>query len=118
MLPPISGECPILFRKPPQFIVIAVMSVMSGTFPDTYGVFYVTVNRWRVGGPSCHCHGERHRGEGLGKLLPRYHDGDDAHHGHLQRFSRRWWLCLPSEMDLLNSSVISERHVFYRLQWR
>jgi hypothetical protein len=24
------------------------MSVMSGTFPDTYGVFYMTVNRWRV----------------------------------------------------------------------
>ena len=32
------------FREPLQFIVIAVMSVMSGTFPDTYGVFYVTVN--------------------------------------------------------------------------
>jgi hypothetical protein len=26
------------FREPLQFIVIAVMSVMSGTFPDTYGV--------------------------------------------------------------------------------
>jgi hypothetical protein len=35
---PISGECPTLFREPLQFIVIAVMSVMSGTFPDTYGV--------------------------------------------------------------------------------
>jgi hypothetical protein len=26
------------FREPLQFIVIAVMSVMSGTFPDTYRV--------------------------------------------------------------------------------
>jgi hypothetical protein len=26
------------FRKPLQFIVIAVMSVIGGTFPDTYGV--------------------------------------------------------------------------------
>ena len=26
------------FREPLQFIVIAVMSVISGTFPDTYGV--------------------------------------------------------------------------------
>jgi hypothetical protein len=36
-------ECPTPFRKPLQFIVIAVMSVMGGTFPDTYGVFYMTV---------------------------------------------------------------------------
>jgi hypothetical protein len=34
------------FREPLQFIVIAVMSVMSGTFPDTYGVFYMTVDCW------------------------------------------------------------------------
>jgi hypothetical protein len=32
---------------------------MSGTFPDTYGVFYMTVNRWRVRGPSRHRHDER-----------------------------------------------------------
>jgi hypothetical protein len=32
------------FREPLQFIVIAVMSVISGAFPDTYGVFYMTVN--------------------------------------------------------------------------
>jgi hypothetical protein len=60
MLPPISGECPILFRKPLQFIVIAVMSVISGTFPDTNGVFYVTINSWRVRGPSRHRHVNRH----------------------------------------------------------
>jgi hypothetical protein len=36
--------CRTPFRKPLQFIVIAVMSVMSGTFPDTNGVFYVTIN--------------------------------------------------------------------------
>jgi hypothetical protein len=35
---------PAVFREPLQFIVIAVMSVMSGTFPDTYGLFYVTIN--------------------------------------------------------------------------
>jgi hypothetical protein len=35
---PISGECPTPFREPPRFIVIAVTSVISGTFPDTYGV--------------------------------------------------------------------------------
>jgi hypothetical protein len=29
---------PTPFRKPLQFIVIIVMSVISGTFPDTYGV--------------------------------------------------------------------------------
>jgi hypothetical protein len=31
-------ECRHPFREPLQFIVIAVMSVMSGTFPDTYRV--------------------------------------------------------------------------------
>ena len=34
-----TAECPTLFREPLQFIVMAVMSVMSGTFLDTYGVF-------------------------------------------------------------------------------
>ena len=55
-----AREGPTPFREPLQFIVIAVMSVMSGTFPDTYGVFYVTMNCWSVRGPSCHRHG-RHR---------------------------------------------------------
>jgi len=41
---PISGECPTPFREPLHFIVIAVMSVMGGTFPDTYRGFYMTVN--------------------------------------------------------------------------
>jgi hypothetical protein len=45
------------------------MSVMSGTFPYTYGVFYMTVNRWHVRGPSCHRHGYRHRGKGLDKQV-------------------------------------------------
>jgi hypothetical protein len=31
-------------REPLQFIVITVMSVMSDTFTDTYGVFCMTVN--------------------------------------------------------------------------
>ena len=30
--------CRTPFREPLQFIVIAVMSVIGGTFPDTYGV--------------------------------------------------------------------------------
>src|SRR5829696_2285301 len=111
MLPPIArsldstAECRTPFREPLQFIVITVMSVMSGTFPDTYGVFYMTINSWRVRGPSCHRHAYRHRRNALSKRLTRRRDGDDAHDGHLQRFSRRWWrLCLPSVMDLLNSS--------------
>jgi hypothetical protein len=41
------------FRESLQSIVIAVMSVMSGTFPNTYGVFYMTVNCWCIRGPSC-----------------------------------------------------------------
>ena len=115
---PLRREGRTPFREPLQFIVITVMSVMSGTFPDTYGVFYMTVNRWRVRGPSRHRHGERHRRNALPKQLPRCHDGDDAHDGHLRANSRQWRLCLPSEMDLLNSSVTSERHVFYRLLGR
>jgi hypothetical protein len=41
MLPPIVHlpRVPHPFREPLQFIVIAVMSVMSGTFPDTYRGF-------------------------------------------------------------------------------
>jgi hypothetical protein len=31
-------QASVVLRKPVQFIVIAVMSVISGTFPDTYGV--------------------------------------------------------------------------------
>ena len=34
------AECPTPFREPLQFIVIAVMSVISGAFRDTYGFFY------------------------------------------------------------------------------
>ena len=50
---PVSTESAATpFREPLQFIVIAVMSVMSGTFPDTYGVFYMTVN--------CRVFGDRH----------------------------------------------------------
>ncbi len=80
------------------------MSGISGTFPDTYGILYMTVNCWRIWGPSRHRHGEI----ALGKPLARYHDGDDAHDGHLQRFSRRWWrLCLPSQRGLSNISVQS-----------
>jgi hypothetical protein len=107
-------RCRHPFRERPQFIVISVMGVISGTFSYTYGILYMTVNCWCIWEPSRHRHGEI----ALGKPLARYYDGDDANDGHLQRFSRRrWQLCLPSEMDLLNSSVTSERHVFYRLLW-
>jgi hypothetical protein len=76
-------------REPLQFIVIAVMSVMSGTFPDTYRVFYLTVNRWHIQGPSRHRHRYRHRENGLGKRFSRYRDGHDAHDGHLRAYSRQ-----------------------------
>jgi hypothetical protein len=68
---------------------MSVMGVMSGTFPDTYGVFYVTINSWRVRGPSRHRHGERHRRNTLPKLLPRYRDGDDAHDADIRAYSRQ-----------------------------
>jgi hypothetical protein len=84
-----TAECRTPFREPLQFIVIAVMSVMSGTFPYTYGGFYVTINSWRVRGPSRHRHGERHGEIGLGKPLPRRRDGDDAHDDPLRAYSRR-----------------------------
>ncbi len=82
-----TAECPTPFREPLQFIVIAVMSVMSGTFPDTNGVFYVTINFWRVRGPSRHRHGYRYRRNALPKRLPRRRDGDDAHDDNLRAFS-------------------------------
>jgi hypothetical protein len=74
-----TAECRTPFREPLHFIVIAVMSVMSGTFPDTNGVFYVTINSWRVRGPSCHRHDESHRRNALPKRPTRRRDGDDAH---------------------------------------
>src|SRR3954465_2652018 len=78
-----------------QLIVMSVMSVICLYLKG----LHMTVNCECVRGPSRHRHGERHGEIGLGKPLARYHDGDDAHDGHLQRFSRRWWrLCLPSEM--------------------
>jgi len=36
--------CRTAFRKTLQFIVMTVMGVISGTFLDAYGVFYMTVN--------------------------------------------------------------------------
>ena len=77
------------FRISLQSIVITVMSVMSGTFSDTYGVFYVTMNCRRVRGPSRHRHGERHRRNALPKRLPRRRDGHDAHDGPLRAYSRQ-----------------------------
>ncbi len=64
------------------------MSVMSGTFPDTYGVFYVTINSWRVRGPSRHRH-ERHRRNALPKRLTRRRDGHDAHDADIRAYSRQ-----------------------------
>src|SRR5215210_5153478 len=85
----LQKECRHPFRERPQFIVISVMGVMSSTFPDTNGVFYVTINSWRVWGPSRHRHGERHQENPMGKRLPRYRDGDDAHDGQLRSYSRQ-----------------------------
>jgi hypothetical protein len=65
------------------------MSVMSGTFLDTYGVFYMTVDCWRVWGRSYHRHSYRHRRNALPKRLTRRRDGDDAHDGPLRAYSRQ-----------------------------
>ena len=65
------------------------MSVIGGTIPDTNGVSYVTINSWRVRGPSRHRHGERHRRNVLPKRLPRYRDGDDAHDADIRAYSRQ-----------------------------
>src|ERR671921_2703150 len=83
-----TAECRTPFREPLQFIVIAVMSVISDTFPYTYGLFYVTINSWRVRGPSRHRHGERHRRNVLPKRLTRYRDGHDARDGPLRAYTR------------------------------
>src|SRR5215211_5286308 len=72
-------------RKPLQFIVMIVMSVICGTFPHTYRGFYMTVDSWCIRGSSLH----RHREKGLPKQLPRCHDGHDAHDGHLRAYSRQ-----------------------------
>ena len=50
MLPPISGECPTLFREPLHFIVIAVMSVI----PLYLWGFLHDGELLGVRGPSCH----------------------------------------------------------------
>jgi hypothetical protein len=65
------------------------MSVMVGTFPYTYGLFYMTVNRWRMQGPSRHRHRYRYREKGLCKGFSRYRDGDDAHDADLGAYSRQ-----------------------------
>jgi hypothetical protein len=75
------------------------MSVMSGTFSYTYGLFYVTINSWRVRGPSRHRHGERHGEIGLCKEFFPQCDGDDAHDNELQAYSR-CLIGLPPEMDI------------------
>jgi hypothetical protein len=68
---------------------MSVMSVMSGTFPDTNGVFYVPINSWRVRGPSRNRHGYRHRSNALPKRLTRRRDGADAHDGPLRAYTRQ-----------------------------
>jgi hypothetical protein len=80
---------PTPFREPLHFIVITVISVMSGAFPHTYRVSYMTVKRWCVRGPSRHRHGERHGEIGLPKRLTRRRDGNDANDGHLRAYSRQ-----------------------------
>jgi hypothetical protein len=37
-------ECLTPFREPLQFIVMSVIVVISGSFPHTYEVFYMTVS--------------------------------------------------------------------------
>jgi hypothetical protein len=69
--------------------VMSVISVMSGTCPHTYGVICMTVKRWCVRGTSRHRHVYCHGGNRVGKRLPRRHDGNDAHDGHLRAYSRQ-----------------------------
>ena len=52
------------------------------------GFFYVTMESWRVRGPSRYRHGYRHRGKGLGKRFSRYRDGDDARDADIRAYSR------------------------------
>ena len=49
----------------------------------------MTVNRWRVRGPSCHRHGERHQENPIGKRLSSYYDGDDARDADIRAYSRQ-----------------------------
>jgi hypothetical protein len=49
----------------------------------------MTVNGWRVRGPSRHRHGERHRRNALPKRLTRRRDGDDAHDADIRAYSRQ-----------------------------
>jgi hypothetical protein len=77
---------PLPLREPLHFIV---MSVISGTFPDTNGVFYMTVDCRCIRGPSRHRHGERHRRNALPKRLTRRRDGDDANDDELRMRSRQ-----------------------------
>ena len=95
MFPPIAppfvsrAECHTPFREALQSLVMSIIGVICGTFPDTYGVFYMTVDCWCTRGPSRHRHGERHRGKDLGKRFSRYRDGHDAHDGDLRAYSRQ-----------------------------
>ena len=77
------------FREPLRIIVITVISVMSGIFPYTYRVFYMTVKRSCVQGPSRHRHGERHGEIGLGMRYSRPDDDDDANDGDIRAYSRQ-----------------------------
>ena len=40
----LTAESRIAFREPLQFIVMSVMVVISGTFSDTYGILYMTID--------------------------------------------------------------------------
>jgi len=85
--PYLRNECYSAFRRPLQFIVMSVTVVMDGTFPIPIGFLH---DGELVAYPraSRHRHGQRHGEIGLCKRLPRYHDGHDAHDGHLRACSR------------------------------
>jgi hypothetical protein len=42
-------SCRTLIREPLQIIVITVISVIDGTFSDTYGILYMTMDHWVFG---------------------------------------------------------------------
>jgi hypothetical protein len=76
----------------------------------------MTVDCWRVRGPSRHRHGERHREIGLGMRYSRPHDDDDAHDGPLQAYSRQGGTsllrrALPLQPDPTNPTLGAENPI-------
>jgi hypothetical protein len=77
------------FREPLHSIVMSVMGVMSGTYPDTYGILCMTMDRCCAWSPSCLRHVYHHCGNLIYKRFSDYHDDDDAHDDGLRAYSKQ-----------------------------